>query len=399
MPADPQIEPKDPLPQPGLEPRRLTRSTTDKYVAGVAGGLARSFGVDPIIFRIAFAAATLVSGIGLVAYIAFVAFLPTDDGEPAWIEGRSRVTSVIAIGALCVIALTTLAPPAFFLGPGLLGVAAVTALGLVLYRVFGGARGDDPARAIARATLALIALAAVLGAATGIGLLAALGGGPAMAAIAIFAGLMLITVGFLGGPRWLILPVTVLVLPLAVVSAADLDLRGGAGERLIRPSTAAELEPEYRLGDRPHRPRPARRGAVGRAEDGQAESRDGRGLRARPARYVRRHARPDRRRRGRPAAARRRGRQPRHRARRAEARDAGVGRRDRGRASASGRRRLRVRERRPDRTLIVAGLATVALGTLLLLDRIGTIDVRFNYMAPAVLAAIGVVLLTAGLSE
>ena len=248
MPADPQIEPKDPLPQPGLEPRRLTRSTTDKYVAGVAGGLARSFGVDPIIFRIAFAAATLVSGIGLVAYIAFVAFLPTDDGEPAWIEGRSRVTSVIAIGALCVIALTTLAPPAFFLGPGLLGVAAVTALGLVLYRVFGGARGDDPARAIARATLALIALAAVLGAATGIGLLAALGGGPAMAAIAIFAGLMLITVGFLGGPRWLILPVTVLVLPLAVVSAADLDLRGGAGERLIRPSTAAELEPEYRLG-------------------------------------------------------------------------------------------------------------------------------------------------------
>ena len=58
-----------------------------------------------------------------------------------------------------------------------------------------------------------------------------------------------------------------------------------------------------------------------------------------------------------------------------------------------------MRERRPDRTLIVAGLATVALGTLLLLDRIGTIDVRFNYMAPAVLAAIGVVLLTAGLSE
>lgn len=58
-----------------------------------------------------------------------------------------------------------------------------------------------------------------------------------------------------------------------------------------------------------------------------------------------------------------------------------------------------MRGRRPDRTLIVAGLATVALGTLLLLDRIGTIDVRFNYMAPAVLAAIGVVLLSAGLSE
>ena len=40
---------------------------------------------------------------------------------------------------------------------------------------------DDPARAIARATLALVALAASLGAATGVGLLAALGGGTAMA--------------------------------------------------------------------------------------------------------------------------------------------------------------------------------------------------------------------------
>jgi uncharacterized membrane protein YidH (DUF202 family) len=58
-----------------------------------------------------------------------------------------------------------------------------------------------------------------------------------------------------------------------------------------------------------------------------------------------------------------------------------------------------VKRRRADRTLIVAGLATVALGALLLLDRTGTIDVRFNYMFPALLAAVGVVLLVAGLSE
>jgi Domain of unknown function (DUF5668) len=58
-----------------------------------------------------------------------------------------------------------------------------------------------------------------------------------------------------------------------------------------------------------------------------------------------------------------------------------------------------MKRRRADRTLIVAGLVTVALGTLLLLDRTGTIDVRFNYMLPALLAAVGVVLLTMGLSE
>jgi hypothetical protein len=53
---------------------------------------------------------------------------------------------------------------------------------------------------------------------------------------------------------------------------------------------------------------------------------------------------------------------------------------------------------RVDRTLVVAGLATIALGTLLLLDRLGSIDLRFEYAAPAVLAAIGTVLITAGLS-
>jgi hypothetical protein len=54
---------------------------------------------------------------------------------------------------------------------------------------------------------------------------------------------------------------------------------------------------------------------------------------------------------------------------------------------------------RADRTLIVAGLATVALGTLLLLDRTRVIDVRFDYLLPALLAAIGAVLLAAGLLE
>ena len=55
--------------------------------------------------------------------------------------------------------------------------------------------------------------------------------------------------------------------------------------------------------------------------------------------------------------------------------------------------------RRADRTLVAAGLATVALGALFLLDQLGVIDLRFGYTAPAVLAALGAVLLTAGLSE
>ncbi len=87
-----------------------------------------------------------------------------------------------------------------------------------------------------------------MGAATGVGFVAAIGGGPAIAVIAILAGFGLIAAGLLGGPRWLILPVIVLVLPLAVVSAADLDLNGGVGERTDRPLSAADIRPEYRIG-------------------------------------------------------------------------------------------------------------------------------------------------------
>jgi hypothetical protein len=58
-----------------------------------------------------------------------------------------------------------------------------------------------------------------------------------------------------------------------------------------------------------------------------------------------------------------------------------------------------MRRGRADRTLIVAGLAVVGLSALLLLDRLEVIDLRFDYMLPAVLAAIGAILVTAGLSS
>jgi hypothetical protein len=58
-----------------------------------------------------------------------------------------------------------------------------------------------------------------------------------------------------------------------------------------------------------------------------------------------------------------------------------------------------MRRRHADRTLIVAGLAVVGLSALLLLDRLDVIDLRFDYMLPAVLAAIGAILVSAGLSS
>lgn len=54
--------------------------------------------------------------------------------------------------------------------------------------------------------------------------------------------------------------------------------------------------------------------------------------------------------------------------------------------------------RRPvDRTTLVAGLAVTGAATLLLLDRLGTIDLRFGYALPLLIATVGVILLAAGL--
>ena len=64
-------------------PRILTRSTTDKKISGVSGGLAAYFGIDPLLVRIGFVAATLATGAGLVAYLALFALVPTDDAVPA----------------------------------------------------------------------------------------------------------------------------------------------------------------------------------------------------------------------------------------------------------------------------------------------------------------------------
>ena len=68
-------------------PRTLTRSTTDRKLGGVAGGLAAYFGADPILFRVGFAFVTIVSGgAGALAYLALLAFVPNDDEAPAGVH-------------------------------------------------------------------------------------------------------------------------------------------------------------------------------------------------------------------------------------------------------------------------------------------------------------------------
>jgi hypothetical protein len=52
---------------------------------------------------------------------------------------------------------------------------------------------------------------------------------------------------------------------------------------------------------------------------------------------------------------------------------------------------------RVDRTSLVAGLVTTLAGLVLLLDRLEVIDLEFGYGLPLLIAAVGAILLTAGL--
>ena len=68
---------------PGTHPEPLRRDPAHAVVAGVCAGLAPRLGVDPLVLRIAFVAASAAGGIGLLLYVVCWALLPVGEGEPA----------------------------------------------------------------------------------------------------------------------------------------------------------------------------------------------------------------------------------------------------------------------------------------------------------------------------
>ena len=103
-------------------PRRLRRSSSDRVLVGVAGGLGRYFGVDPVIFRIGFVISVLFGGIGALVYLLLAVFVPTD-GEPDRAQrlggrlqslGFWRGAGMVALAALALAGLIGLAGGAAF---------------------------------------------------------------------------------------------------------------------------------------------------------------------------------------------------------------------------------------------------------------------------------------------
>ena len=58
--------------------KRLYKSSTDKKVCGVCGGIANYFDVDPTVIRLIWVIFTLVGGSGLISYIIAAIIMPDE---------------------------------------------------------------------------------------------------------------------------------------------------------------------------------------------------------------------------------------------------------------------------------------------------------------------------------
>ena len=87
---------------------RLYRSATDKVIAGVCGGLAQYFSIDPAIVRLAFVVFALAGGASVLLYIVLWIAVPIGQGTPGVAlseRGQEMLaTALIAVGAIWLFA-------------------------------------------------------------------------------------------------------------------------------------------------------------------------------------------------------------------------------------------------------------------------------------------------------
>lgn len=279
--------------------RTLRRSRSERVVAGVCGGVARSLGLDPVLVRVLVAVLAVIGGAGFVLYALGWLLLAEDDGRPSVAERAATRTSypgagrplLLAVFLLVVtvlavsdvvdswdgLVLLLLAVAALVLwidrrGPAPVptdgpGQAASAPTGPSAYGSTGYGPPESWAPAPAtygapapRRPRSLLLLAGTLSTALlALGVLAAVDASgtdvpgaayPALALAVVGAGLVL--GAWFGRSRGLIL--IGVVLALATGAAAGADRVGGFGgdrvDLVLRPVTTAELpsDVEYRVG-------------------------------------------------------------------------------------------------------------------------------------------------------
>ena len=210
MTAPPSLEPplyQPPPPPPGPPDRPpLRRSSADKVIGGVSGGLAEYTGIDALLWRVGFVALAFAGGTGVLVYLLLWLLMPVaPGGEPAGSAPAFRRTAPAG-------------PRSPVPGVTIAGLFIVVGTLALLARLTAW---DPGGRVFLSAALLVVALGLLAAALTG--------GRTAKGG--------LITLG--------------IVLSLAVVAAASGPwdgVRSGVGDRTWTPATAEDVRPVYSGG-------------------------------------------------------------------------------------------------------------------------------------------------------
>lgn len=297
----PETDPPAPNPLATTARPRLERPREDRLLSGVCSGLARHLGVDVTIVRVVTVLLALVGGAGLLAYLALLAIVPEegseqpfvrtgrlddDDRAPLIIGGLALAAVVfgagplpwgpwheggwlllVAVGGFLVwytlvrdrgttgttdasITPAVATPPA----PADAGTAVTEPLDPLVRTLPAGPphpphpprrprRDPGGGRIVTGVVLLVIGAAGLVGALVDVDLawdttlaIGVLVAGAAALIAAPFGGVRaILVIGFLAAGIG------------GFAAAADVELRGGWGERLERPASAADLPRTYRL--------------------------------------------------------------------------------------------------------------------------------------------------------
>jgi signal transduction histidine kinase len=125
----------------------LRRDTEHRMIAGVCAGLARQFGVDPLIVRVAFVAAATAGGVGVAIYALAWVFVPAGSApsRPARLRtGRGTIEIAVGIAFLALAVLLTFRALGLLFSDAIVWPLTLVAAGAALLwrQTFGGGPSD-----------------------------------------------------------------------------------------------------------------------------------------------------------------------------------------------------------------------------------------------------------------
>jgi len=122
----------------------FSRSSSDRVLTGVAGGIGERLGIDPLVVRLAFVVLSLAGGVGVLLYVAG-ALVSRGPDPDAQLQSplRTGARQGIAVGMVVAGILLLLRSAGLWFGDGVVWPAALAILGSAVIWT----RGDDADRA------------------------------------------------------------------------------------------------------------------------------------------------------------------------------------------------------------------------------------------------------------